>query len=328
MRESFFNVAHYRKIAGLDGNGKVGLKKVQPRRGLCGPARKTERKAIVYHIIGSDQKEYGPVSAAQIRQWFAEGRLHRAMPARPASEKEWKTLGDLLEFADLFPPSSASTPPGPITPKNCELATAALICGALGMATCVTAPVGLVLGFMAHSRIRASKGNLTGSGLATTGIVLSLIAMLLGLVAIPAAMLLPALAKAKQKAQTINCVNNLKQLELAVRMYAGDNKDKFPPSEAWCGALGLGSTNILQCPANPNLPCAYAFNARLGGRKSSEVNPQTVMVFESDAGWNASGGPELMLKSSRHGKRFVVGFADGHIESVTAAQLQNLRWDP
>jgi hypothetical protein len=40
----------------------------------------------VYHVIGSDQKEYGPVSAAQIRQWFAEGRLHRAMAARPASE--------------------------------------------------------------------------------------------------------------------------------------------------------------------------------------------------------------------------------------------------
>jgi prepilin-type processing-associated H-X9-DG protein len=283
----------------------------------------------VYHIIGSDQKEYGPVSAAQIRQWSAEGRLHRAMAARPAGETEWKTFGALPEFADLFPPPGL-TPPTPVATENCGMATAALICGALGMATCVTAPVGLVLGFMAHSRIRASSGRLTGSGLATTGIVLSLIAMLLGLVAIPAALLLPALAKAKQKAQTIHCVNNLKQLGLAVRMYTVDNKDKFPPPETWCDAIQMngGSPKVFQCVVAPDLRSGYAFNARLSGKKADEVNPQTVMIFESDAGWNASGGPELMFKSSRHGKRFVVGFADGHVEQVTEARLQQLRWDP
>lgn len=284
----------------------------------------------MYYIIGSDQKEYGPVSAAQIRQWFTEGRLHRAMPARPASEKEWKTLGDLLEFADLFPPLRSSTAPSPTASKNCELATASLICGALGMATCVTAPVGLVLGFMAHSRIRASNGRLTGSGLATTGIVLSLIAMLLGLVAIPAAMLLPTLTDAKHKAQAVHCVNNVKQLGLAVQIYAVDNKDKFPLSKTWCDAIQMsaGSPKVFQCHVVPDLRCGYAFNTKLSGKKSAEVDPQTVMIFESDAGWNASGGPELFLKSPRHGKRFIVGFADGHVESVTAVRLQNLRWDP
>jgi prepilin-type processing-associated H-X9-DG protein len=284
----------------------------------------------VYHIIGSDQKEYGPVSAEQIRQWATEGRIHRATAARLASETDWKTLGTLPEFAESFPPPAGLTPPTPVATENCGMATAALICGALGMATCVTAPVGLVLGFMAHSRIRASKGRLTGSGLATTGIVLSLIAMLLGLVAIPAAMLLPALAKAKQKAQTIHCVNNVRQLELVVRMYAEDNKDKFPPAETWCDAIQInaGSSKVFQCVVIPDLRCGYAFNARLSGKKVDEVNLQTVMVFESNAGWNASGGPELMLKSPRHGKRFVVGFADGHVEQVTEARLQQLRWDP
>jgi len=283
----------------------------------------------VYHIIGSDQKEYGPISAAQIRQWFAEGRLHRATATRPANETEWKTLGTLAEFADLFPPPPGLTPPKSLATENCGLATWALVCGALGF-TCLTAPVGLVLGFMAHSRIRQSGGRLTGSGMATTGIVLSLIFMFLMLLAVPAAMLLPALAKAKQKAQTINCVNNLKQLGLAVRIYSTDNHDLFPPAETWCGAIQttVGSPKVFQCPVVRDQRCAYAFNARLSGKKTDAVNPQTVLIFESDAGWNASGGPEVMLKSPRHAHRFIVGFADGHVEQVTETRLQQLRWDP
>ena len=46
--------------------------------------------------------------------------------------------------------------------------------------------------------------------------------------AVGAAMLLPALAKAKAKAQSINCVNNMKQIGLAFRIWAGDHNDKFP----------------------------------------------------------------------------------------------------
>jgi Domain of unknown function (DUF4190)/GYF domain 2/Protein of unknown function (DUF1559) len=298
--------------------------------GRAGRLENTNERFRVYHIIGSDQKEYGPVSAAQIRQWFAEGRLHRAMRVRPANEGEWKTLGDMLEFSDLFQPPAASTPATPVTPESCGLAVAALACGAIGMMTCITAPVGLVLGFMAHSRIRASNGRLTGSGLATTGIVLSLIAVLLWLLLIPTAVLLPALSQAKQNAQRINCVNNLKQLGLAVRIYSTDNQDQYPPATTWCDAIqaNVGSPKVFQCPTVPNQRCAYAFNAKVGGRKLSEVNPQTVMIFECDAGWNANGGSELMLNTSRHGRFFLVGLADGSVRQVTETQLGQLRWEP
>jgi prepilin-type processing-associated H-X9-DG protein len=64
----------------------------------------------------------------------------------------------------------------------------------------------------------------------------------------------------------------------------------------------------------------------------SKVNPITVMFFESDAGWNAHGGPELVSINPRHGrgtkKSYVVAFADGHVEVVPAARLNSLRWDP
>lgn len=286
----------------------------------------------MYRIIGTDEKEYGPIPAGQIRQWFREGRLTRTSRVQPEGAAGWQALGALAEFADLFPPlpDAAPKPAGPTV--TCGLATAALICGALGF-TCLTAVVGLVLGFMAHSRIRQSGGRLTGSGLATAGIVLSLIFMLLGLLAVPAALLLPALAKAKQKAQTITCVNNVKQLALGVRLYSSDHNDVLPTAAKWDDAITqyIGSSRPFQCPTGDDRQRThYAFNAKLSGVPDKQITSpgNTVMIFETDGGWNLSGGPESLLKNSRHGRNLVVGFADGHVEMVTPARLPQLQWEP
>ena len=65
----------------------------------------------MYKIIGADQKEYGPVSAEQIRQWFAEHRLNGQSSIWSEASGEWKPLSAYAEFADLLPTVPLAAPP-------------------------------------------------------------------------------------------------------------------------------------------------------------------------------------------------------------------------
>ena len=53
---------------------------------------------MMYKIIGADQKEYGPVSAEQLRQWLAEGRANAQTPVQAAGTAGWKPLAAYPEL--------------------------------------------------------------------------------------------------------------------------------------------------------------------------------------------------------------------------------------
>lgn len=69
----------------------------------------------MFTIIGGDGKEYGPVSAEQVRAWLAGGRANLSTKAKYAGTEDWHTLGDYTEFvgtgATPAPPGASSARP-------------------------------------------------------------------------------------------------------------------------------------------------------------------------------------------------------------------------
>jgi hypothetical protein len=165
---------------------------------------------------------------------------------------------------------------------------------------------------------------------------------LVGGAGIAASMLLPALAKAKGKANAIKSVNNVGSLQKAILATAQDNNDKLPDSDKWCDAI-FKEAFTVKIYASPQDPVAvsqadsgqkvssYAFNKALSGKNLNEVNPQTVMVFETDLGWNGSGGLKDALEFLQFfdGQSIAVGTADGAVRLVRSPdELRRMRWEP
>ena len=184
--------------------------------------------------------------------------------------------------------------------------------------------------------------------------VLAIIAVL----AVAAALLLPALAAAKRKHARIGCVNNLKQIGIAFRLWEGDNNDKYPMSVSVTngGAMEmivasnayvlwqtmsnqLSSPKILWCPADTNTFPATNFSAGFSDANISyflnlyadEMYPQ--MIMDGDDNLLVDGkrvqpgilnlwtNQTIAWTKDRHHGVGNIGFADGHADQVTSHGL-------
>jgi prepilin-type N-terminal cleavage/methylation domain-containing protein len=103
--------------------------------------------------------------------------------------------------------------------------------------------------------------------------------VVIAIIAILAAMLLPALARAKARAQRINCTNNLKQIGLSMKTFALDNEDKYPHE---LDATAGGPPNSAAIKSITTSGSASLFTYQIFGCMSNELSTPKVLVCPSD----------------------------------------------
>ncbi len=138
----------------------------------------------------------------------------------------------------------------------------------------------------------------------------------------------PAISsKQSEKSIRTTCSNHLKQIGLALSMYAQENKGEYPPYDGAKGLEMLRAGGYLEniymytCPSTKDWDKAY---------KNNEIREE-YCSFEYRAGLNkASSGDRAVAwdKSNNHANYGNVLFADGHIEDFAGAKwMENIKWN-
>jgi len=187
--------------------------------------------------------------------------------------------------------------------------------------------------------------------------------VVIAIIAILAAMLLPALAKAKAKAKDIACINDLKQMDLGLRMWAGDHADKYPwdldmnqggsrDTGDWTdhfrvAANELVSTKVLTCPVDAeklakmtnaptwkNLRGDQHISYFVGTNTTGKVRDEVILLGDrnvtgggggADATWNSFMGTSIdaAWDKTMHSFRGNICTVDGSARSLIKQKLRD-----
>ena len=160
--------------------------------------------------------------------------------------------------------------------------------------------------------------------------------VVIAIVGILAALLLPALARAKESARATACLSNLHQIGIALQIYVADNNNKMPvmrnvstdpavaatntfPAIQKVLAPQLGNTNVLRCPSDLQqffelTGSSYSWNSLLNGEDADHLtvfnlkfNSQDIPVVFDKEDFHKARGPDKAVNYL---------YADGHIKNL------------
>jgi prepilin-type N-terminal cleavage/methylation domain-containing protein len=192
---------------------------------------------------------------------------------------------------------------------------------------------------------------------ASTGFTLTELLVVVAIVAIIAALLLPALSQAKEKAKVVNCVNNLRQINLAIQLYTEECSEHLPtlpdpnpyPNgvgayykqlvKSYVGLTGPAKPDekVFICPSDQTVHAqihhafaSYTFNGyevgpaslpRITGQKLSALKTpgKAVIAGEWPAFFGGSWHP--VIQQNYPNAKDVLSFADSHVA------LTKIYWD-
>jgi prepilin-type N-terminal cleavage/methylation domain-containing protein/prepilin-type processing-associated H-X9-DG protein len=167
------------------------------------------------------------------------------------------------------------------------------------------------------------------------GFTLIELLVVIAIIAILAAILFPVFAKAREKARTNSCLNNLRQQAIAISMYVQDNEETYMPdpvTASWAGYLKpYNEGSIYDCPtktgkANNDKP-EYGLNGNFFGVAMGDCIKPVDTVMLADLAM-VTAQPNFALLDAdvdidlRHNKGANVAFADGHVQTVLVGSGQ------